>query len=163
VESARPVKLGAAARRAAPKKTEPRGGTPVAGDEGCGPGDTGLDALLGRSRPLWDRLIAHVTATYPPVAREWKVAGRGGDWYLRLRRGERTILYLLPRVGYFITALVLGEKATAAVRASDVPRAVIAALNEARPYAEGRGLRLETRTGADLATIRTLAAIKMNH
>ena len=60
-----------------------------------------------------------------------------------------------------MTAFVFGEKATAAVRASEVPAAVVATLNEARVYAEGRGIRLETRTAADLATMRKLAAIKM--
>jgi hypothetical protein len=36
-------------------------------------------------------------------------------------------------------------------------------LNAARPYAEGRGIRLETRTARDLATMKKLAAIKMAH
>jgi hypothetical protein len=70
-------------------------------------------------------------------------------------------LYLLPREGHFLTAFVFGEKATAVVRASDVPAAVVKELNEARPYAEGRGVRLEIRTRQDLATMKKLAAIKM--
>jgi hypothetical protein len=81
--------------------------------------------------------------------------------FLRLIRKERTILYLLPQDGYFLTAFVFGEKATAAVLASDLPAAVVTALNGARAYAEGRGIRLETRTPQDVATMKKLAAIKM--
>jgi hypothetical protein len=128
-----------------------------------GPAAGELRAALGSTQPLWEGLLAHLEAAFPPVTREWQRSGKTGGWYLRLRRKDRTLLYLLLRDGYFLTAFVLGEKATAAVRASGLPAAVITALNEARPYAEGRGIRLETRTAADLATMKALAAIKMSH
>jgi hypothetical protein len=130
------------------------------------PGDKELAELaarLGATKPLWDTLVAHAEATYPPVTREWKSAAKTVGWYLRLVRKKRTILYLLPNDGFFLTAFVFGEKATAAVHASDVPPVVKTTLAEARAYAEGRGIRLETKTAADLATMKTLAAIKMSH
>ena len=120
-----------------------------------------LAHALGATRPLWDELVAHLEATYAPVTPEWKMARTSPLGFLRLIRKERTILYLLPRDGCFLTAFVFGEKATAAVRASDVPATVVTALNEARVYAEGRGIRLETHTSQDVATMKKLAAIKM--
>ena len=122
-----------------------------------------LARVLGATQPLWDELVAHLEATYAPVTPEWKMARTSPLGFLRLIRKRRTILYLLPRDGCFLTAFVFGEKATAAVRASDVPAAVVTMLNAARPYAEGRGIRLETRTARDLATMKKLAAIKMAH
>jgi hypothetical protein len=125
------------------------------------PTATALARALGPTQPLWDELVAHLEATYAPITPEWKASRTSPLGFLRLIRKKRTILYLLPRDGYFLTAFVFGEKATAAVRASDVPAAVVTALNEARVYAEGRGIRLETRTPQDVATMKKLAAIKM--
>ena len=127
------------------------------------PDDRSLGRALGATRPLWDELVAHLEATYAPIVPEWKPSRTSALGFLRLIRKKRTILYLLPRDGHFLTAFVFGEKATAAVRAGDLPAAVVTALNEARVYAEGRGIRLETRTPQDLAIMKKLAAIKMAH
>jgi hypothetical protein len=122
-----------------------------------------LARTLADTKPLWDDLVAHLEATYAPVVPEWKPSRTSALGFLRLIRKKRTILNLLPRDGHFLTAFVFGEKATAAVRAGDLPAAVVTALNEARVYAEGRGIRLETRTPQDVAIMKKLAAIKMAH
>jgi Protein of unknown function (DUF3788) len=130
-------------------------------DKDCQPDDQALARALGGTKKFWDGLIAHIETAYAPVTPRWGHSKATPLGFLRLIRKERTILYLLPRDGFFLTAFVFGEKATAAVRTSGVPAAVVKALNEARPYAEGRGIRLETRTARDLATMKKLAAIKM--
>ena len=127
------------------------------------PDSHALARALGAAQPLWEELVAHLEATYAPVTPEWKTSRTSPLGFLRLIRKKRTILYLLPRDGYFLTAFVFGEKATAAVRASDLPAVVITELNAARVYAEGRGIRLETRTPQDVATMKKLAAIKLAH
>jgi hypothetical protein len=137
-----------------PKRSAAKSGAPDA---------AALARTLADTKPLWDELIAHLEATYAPVMPEWKPSRTSAHGFLRLIRKKRTILYLLPRDGHFLTAFVFGEKATAAVRTSDLPAAVVTALNEARVYAEGRGIRLETRTPQDVATMKKLAAIKMAH
>lgn len=125
------------------------------------PADRELIQALGNSKPLWDDLVSHIEAEFEPVTRLWSFSRPTARWFLRLIRKKRTILYLLPQNRYFLTAFVFGEKATAAIRASDLPKAVVAAINEARVYAEGRGVRLETRTRKDVAIMKKLAAIKM--
>jgi Protein of unknown function (DUF3788) len=127
------------------------------------PSAAALARTLADTKPLWEELITHVETIYAPVVSEWKPSRTSPLGFLRLIRKKRTILYLLPRDGHFLTAFVFGEKATAAVRASDLPAAVVTALNAARVYAEGRGIRLETRTPQDLATMKKLAGIKMTH
>ena len=134
---------------------------PIA-DSGTNPPDEKtLARTLGGTKVLWDELIRHVETEHAPVTHRWTASKTSALGFLRLVQKKRTILYLLPREGCFLTAFVFGEKATAAVRDSDVPAAVVTMLNAARPYAEGRGIRLETRTARDLATIKKLAAIKM--
>ena len=127
------------------------------------PNAAALARALGAAKPLWDDLVAHLESTYAPITPEWKSSRTSPLGFLRLLQKKRTILYLLPREGHFLTAFVFGEKATAAVRAADAPAAVVKALNEARVYGEGRGIRLVTRTPQDVATMEKLAAIKMTH
>lgn len=118
-------------------------------------------ARLGDSGRLWQALIDRIAADHAPVHQEVKAASKGAGYIVRLARRSRTILYLLPRDGFFLTAFVFGERAAERVRASRMPAGVIAALEAARPYAEGRGVRLETRTPADVETTCALAEIKM--
>ncbi len=121
------------------------------------------DALkpAGVAGRLWSDLLAHLAATYPPVATETKALPKAAGWYVRVARKQRTILYLLPQQDHFLTVFVFGEKATQAVRASGVSAQVIHALDSARPYIEGRSIRLAVRTHEDFATMQALAAIKM--
>jgi hypothetical protein len=133
----------------------------TAGSGNHPPDKKALARSLGSAKPLWDELIRHIETEQAPVTHRWTSSKTFPLGFLRLVRKKRTILYLLPRDGYFLTAFVFGEKAAAAVRASGLPAAVITMLDAARIYAEGRGIRLETRTTGDIATMKKLAAIKM--
>ncbi len=122
------------------------------------PGDKALAKGLGPTKELWDGFVRHVAGEYAPVEEAW---GFYKSWSLRLKRKKRTIVYLLPRDGHFLCAFVFGGRATEAARAEKLPKAVLKAIDEAPVYAEGRGFRLEVRTGKDLAAMKTLAAVKM--
>jgi hypothetical protein len=113
-------------------------------DKAKTPDGKALAKGLGPSKALWDELVAHIAAAYPPIK-------------------DRTIVYLLPGEGGFRCAFVFGGKATDAARRAKLPNAVLKAIEEAPVYAEGRGFRLEVRTAKDVATMKTLAAIKMAH
>jgi hypothetical protein len=103
-----------------------------------------------------------IETLHAPVTQQWQPAKTSPTGlFLRLIRKKRTIVYLIPSEGYFLTAFVFGEKATEAARKSNLPPPVIAALNAARVYAEGRGLRLETRTRDNMLTMLKLAEITM--
>ena len=57
--------------------------------------------------------------------------------------------------------MVFGERACEAVYSSNVSEDIKHALREARPYVEGRGIRIDVRTDSDLGDIRALLAIKL--
>jgi hypothetical protein len=73
------------------------------------------------------------------------------------------IVYLLPRAGFFKTALVFGQKATDAVLASKADPSIKKMLSEAKVYAEGRGIRLEVKDKSLLEDIKNLITIKLAH
>jgi hypothetical protein len=127
-------------------------------DKAKAPDDKALAKGLGASKDLWDELVGHIGAEYPPMTEAW---GFYKCWSLRLKQKKRTIVYLLPRDGFFLCAFVYGGKATEAARAAKLPKRIMKEIEGAPVYAEGRGFRLEVRTAKDIETMKTLAAVKM--
>jgi len=127
-------------------------------DKAKAPDGKALTQGLGSSKKLWDEFVRHIAVEYSPVTEAW---GFYKAWSLRLKQKKRTIVYLLPRDNHFLCAFVYGGKATEAARQAKLPTAAMTAIEGAPVYAEGRGFRLEVRTAKDLATMKTLAAIKM--
>jgi hypothetical protein len=74
---------------------------------------------------------------------------------------KRTIVYLGPCDGCFRVAFVLGDRAVAAARKSDLSKSALKLLDEAPRYAEGTGVRLMVKASEDLADVRRLAIIKL--
>ncbi len=131
---------------------------PVSSD---GPADRELTAQLGRSRAVWDELIAGIERVHAPATREWLFTAKTASWHLRLKQNARTILYLIPREKYFLTAFVFGEKAVMEILAGNFSQQVLTALHHAPRYAEGTGIRLVTRNRRDVTTMLKLAAVKL--
>ena len=125
------------------------------------PDEAGLKGVLGRSFGLWKRLIAHVGQEHGPINEQWNFAGAKFGWSLRLRRKDRVVLYMTPQAGAFLVGVVLGERAAQAAHDADLPESVLALIDNAPRYAEGRGIRLAVATRDDLRAVEQLAAIKM--
>ena len=125
------------------------------------PADADLRAVLGDAAELWDELIRHVRETHAPIGEHWNFAGAKYGWSLRLRHKDRIVLYLTPQAGAFLAGLVLGEKAVAAANARGLPPSVLALVDAAPRYAEGRGIRVRVTTRDDLAAVQELVAVKM--
>lgn len=126
------------------------------------PSEKELAACLGPSLPVWNQLIAWL-ATKGIARGEWKSISPKYGWGLRPALGKRTILYLGPCQGCFRVSLVLGDKAVAAARASDLPKSVIQEIAGAKRYAEGTGVRLFVQTTADLEPVKQLVEIKCDN
>ena len=116
------------------------------------PSEADLAAELGTAKTLWDRLCAGLD-----LATEWHSYSKKAGWSMRLKRGERNIVYLVPGNGEFEVALVLGDRAVAAAREGGLASMV----EGARRYAEGTAIRFGVKGVKDIATVKKLAAIKM--
>ena len=119
--------------------------------------------MLGRSRARWERLRADLVAALGPLADTWGYSRATGRWFLQLKRKQRTVVYLVPRRGHFLATLALGEKACRAAKASGLPDSVLALIEQAPRYPEGRGVRLEVRNAGDVGAVEALACLKMVH
>jgi len=119
-------------------------------------------ALAGAA-DLWTDLRKQVASQYDRLAEDWVFSGKNWGWSLRLKHKKRAVLYMTPSTGFFYAGLALGEKAVAAANTSDLPPNLLEIIDGSPKYAEGRGVRLEVRSAADLDNVVKLAAIKMAH
>jgi hypothetical protein len=122
-----------------------------------------LTATLGKAHAAWAALIDRVGARFGPLSPEWGYTSKSTGWGLRLKHKDRVILYLTPGRGQFLASFVLGEKAVAAAHAAGLPAPILAAIDGARKYAEGRGVRLAVRSVAEVRNLEKLAIVKMSH
>jgi hypothetical protein len=125
------------------------------------PSAADLRKVLRRTGVHWDGLIDHISTEYAPLDRTWSFGGARWGWSLRLKQKKRTVLYMTPGEGFFYVGFALGEKAVKAAHESGLSDAILAVIDGAPKYAEGRGVRIEVRNKQHLVQIKKLAAVKM--
>ena len=126
------------------------------------PTESELKAELGTSKALWDELVDDLAKEHK-LAREWNCYSKKAGWSLRLKRGERNIVYLSPLRGGFRASFALGDKAVQAARQCGLPQRAIKIIDEAKRYAEGTAVRIDVNGPEDLPIVRKLAVIKLEH
>jgi predicted DNA-binding protein (MmcQ/YjbR family) len=147
-------------RAVAPRKLVARLSTPSAPAAGTAPSgppsEKDLRERLGPAHESWKALLASL----PQLGREWKLYSRKAGFTLRLKDGERTLLYLQPQQGDFRAVVVLGERSAKAALGGRLPARLRKAIEAARPYVEGRSVSLTVRTPTDLGGVRRLLSFK---
>jgi hypothetical protein len=117
-----------------------------------------LALLLGRSHSAFLALTQRGSA----VTCEWKRYGKKAPWVLKVSRADRTLFYVTPKADAFEATVVLGERATEAALAGRVSKSVHAFIRGAKPYAEGRPVRVPVKDEADVAGVEQLVAVKLD-
>lgn len=117
-------------------------------------------AALGPAAEVWKQLVDWF-AERGVTDQEWKSYSAKAGWTLLLKLKKRTIVYLAPCDGCFRVSFALGDRAMAAARQSDLPKATLKLIDEAPHYAEGTGIRLIVKETKDFAVIQRLARIKL--
>jgi hypothetical protein len=124
------------------------------------PSDTELNTMLGGAAELWSEIIRDVADAHAPIDQIWRASKLEFRRVCLLQRKKRTLLYLIPESGRILAAIVFGERAYNIAMESALPAEIKTLLSEARPYAEGRGIRFTIRTLDDLPVIHLLLEIK---
>lgn len=120
-----------------------------------------LTISLGPAQTLWDQLLTTLADHLGVDDQEWNCYSVKAGWALKVKRGERTILYLSPRNDYFLASFALGDKAVTAALASRLPANALKLIGEAKRYAEGTAVRIEVKSASDLRVIMKLAELKL--
>jgi len=132
-------------------------------DKAAKPEAEDLESMLGRTSTHWDDLSTHIAAEYDPLDETWTFAGAKWGWSLRLRQKRRTVLSMVPCVKHFLACFALSEKAAQAAHASGLPDAVLAVIDEAEQFPEGKAVRIAVRNKKDREAVKRLACIKMEN
>jgi hypothetical protein len=127
-------------------------------DKARPPSDAELAECLGSAHALWTQVREHV-ASKARITAVWGYTSRSTGWGLRLKSGERVILYMTPREGEFLASTALGEKAIANARG--LPPAVRRLIADAPRYAEGRGIRITVKRPSDVRSVAHVVALKV--
>ncbi len=121
-----------------------------------------VTAQLGSAITSWNELIVWLKGQ-GIECKEWKSVSPKYGWSLRPSLKARTIVYLGPCANCFRASFVLGDKAVAAAKASDLPRPLLEHIANARRYAEGTGVQMIVREPADLRAVEKLVEIKLKN
>ncbi len=127
------------------------------------PTENELAVQLGASKVVWDELLAGLANEFDLVTAEWNSYSPKAGWALRLKRGERNIVYLSPGVGCFMASFALGDKAVCLARERKLPKKLMEIIDGSKRHAEGRAVRLDVKDPRDLAAIKSLVAIKLEN
>ena len=110
-------------------------------------------------QPIYCKLLSG--RIFDPLAEDWTYSGKQWGWALRLKHKKRAVLYMTPAAGHFVVGFALGEKAVAAARQAGLSQALLEIIDASPRYAEGRAVRFEVTTPAEVAWALDLATIKM--
>jgi hypothetical protein len=121
------------------------------------PGDDELVNLLGRSHAAFQALAQRRVG----VTCEWKRYSKKGPWALKVSEGERTLFYLTLQANQFEVTVVLGQRATDAALTGRVRPELHATIRSAKPYVEGRPVKVVVTCKEDLEGVEELVAVKL--
>jgi phosphoenolpyruvate synthase/pyruvate phosphate dikinase len=124
------------------------------------PTDSELKAVLGSAGVLWSDILHAVEDAISPLDIEWKPSKTEFGRICLLQHKNRTLLYLTPEKEKVRIAIVLGERACGLAMVSSLSAAIKKLFSEAKPYAEGRGIRFSVSSLSDISTIKKLVEIK---
>jgi hypothetical protein len=128
--------------------------------KGKSPSGAELKATLGSADALWSDILRVVESIVSPLDTEWKPSKTEFGHICLLRHKKRTLLFLTPHQEKITVAIILGERAYGLAMASSLPEAIKTMFSEARPYAEGRGIRFSVSSSRDISTVKKLVEIK---
>jgi hypothetical protein len=121
-----------------------------------------LAKAIGKQYQLWTEIAEYVVEKYPKAIEEWKYFTiKKYGWSFRIKDKKRNIIYMGPRENSLTVAFLFSDKGVQAVQESSLPQSIKDELRNAKKYPEGRGIRLQVKTSADVANIKTLVDIKL--
>ena len=127
------------------------------------PDDLDLRESLAETYSVWTGLKTAIIDKYPPMIETWKFAGKSTGWGMRLVQKDRVIVYMTPCDGYFLFSVVLGQKAVQAAHTLKLPARIMTAIDSAKKYAEGTGVRFEIRSAKDVKGLVELVGVKIRN
>lgn len=127
------------------------------------PDEVMLSAALGKTKTYLDKICDFIETETGHLTREWKHYGQKSGWLLKLLSKKRNMMFVIPENGCFTVGFVFGDRAVNAVMNSNLNEPIKNDLQNARKYAEGRGISLVIKDSSEMETILRLIRIKVDY
>ncbi len=127
------------------------------------PMDAALARSLGKNKKHWDAIDDHVANACDGLECEWKFYGAKHGWTYKVTRKKKAVLYMIPHGKNFTASMALREKAIEAARGSNIPSELVAEIEAAKAYPEGRPARIEVTSQKKVGIVKKLIAIKLEN
>ncbi len=125
------------------------------------PNEQKLAKTIGKTIKVYQAIIEYLTSEFDDIKPEWKYYGKNTGWILKVFHKKRNLLFLFPCKGYFKISFVFGAKALNEIAKSDISDFIKTELNQAKQYAEGKGIQLTVKNDKLLSNILKLLKIKI--
>ncbi|WP_333876210.1 DUF3788 family protein [Flavobacterium sp.] len=127
------------------------------------PSEAQLQKAVGHTYPVWKTFTDYTLKKHPEATAEWHYSSEKFGWSFRIKDKKRVLIYLLPRDQFFKVAFVFGTKATDEILTGPIAESVKTELSAAKPYAEGRGIRIVITDESLTDDILKLIDIKLKY
>lgn len=128
------------------------------------PQDSEFETVLGSTYPLFENMFKYLVDTYEDIRPEWKHYGKKIGWLLKIFKGKRNILFVVPYEKKFTITFTFGDKAVQQVMESDVSDEIKTDLQNAKKYMEGRVIVISiTNDTENINHLIKLIDIKLNN
>lgn len=131
-------------------------------EKGQKPTQNELKDQLGETFKLWESVGVFVQACKDGVWDEWNFTGKKHGWGFRMKRYQKTIIYLVPCVDFFKIGFVFGAGSTIRALQSDLSDAIKTIIKNAPLYPEGRGFWITVDRNTNMEDIYRLIRIKLS-
>ena len=136
---------------------------PVFPDRSQQPSLADLNGALVDSATLLDGIQNHLKLNFGPPSLNWKFYSKSAGWTVAIKVKKRTVVHLLPGLGFSTLVIVLGKTAATAAADANLPTTILADISSAREYVEGRSIRFDVATRDDLETVFKLVDVKLSN
>ena len=126
------------------------------------PDDEMVKEKLGANYAHLENIRQFIDDEIGATTREWKFYGKKHGWNMKTFLKKRNLFFIVIYDGYFRIGFVFGEKAVKIVLDSDIDQSLKKELEEARKYAEGRGIAIRVDNPECLKDIKELVRIKVS-
>ena len=130
----------------------------IFGEKAILPNEEALSVTLKDTQVLWDKILE-----ISDGKGEWKFYGKAAGWTFQVKKGKRTLFYMIPKDGWFQMTFVYGERAVEAAPAHELPKNILDDLLQAKAYVEGRSVAIEITSNEDMDVVKKMLQLKMEY
>jgi len=130
----------------------------IFGEKEISPNKEALSVTLKDNQVLWDEILE-----LSGGKGVWKFYGKAAGWTFQVKKGKRTLFYMMPKDGWFQMTFVYGERAVEAAQLFELPEKVLNDLKHATVYVEGRSVGIEITSNEDIDIVEKMLHLKMEY